>query len=126
MTKSMLGTAEKACVNTSKNRPQRRTKQEGRSGSQSEPSELVRVGPKLGRRNTSRLLSFLKSGEKPADKIFKEAEKQFGNAGAQIRDASDRLLLSKRQSKAKRVRVSYPEVTRESSETRIYLIPFGG
>src|ERR1700751_3215956 len=60
MTKSMLGITEKACVNTSRNRPQRRMKQEGRSGSQIEPSELVRPGRKLGRRNTICFLSSLK------------------------------------------------------------------
>jgi hypothetical protein len=49
--------------------------------------------------NVSRwLIKFLKSGEKPADEIFREAEKEFGNA---VRDvvwrASRNLLLWKRQ-----------------------------
>jgi len=46
---------------------------------------------------TSWLLEFLKSGEKPADEVFKEAEKKFGNAGDQVRRAFDTLGLTKRQ-----------------------------
>jgi hypothetical protein len=46
---------------------------------------------------TSWLLNFLKSGEKPAEEIFKEAERKFGNAGDQVRGAFDTLCLTKRQ-----------------------------
>jgi hypothetical protein len=46
---------------------------------------------------TSWLLEFLKSGEKSADEMFKEAEKKFGNAGDQVRRAFDTLGLTKRQ-----------------------------
>jgi len=46
---------------------------------------------------TSWLLEFLKSGEKPAEEVFKEAEKKFGNAEAQVRGAFETLCLTKRQ-----------------------------
>lgn len=51
----------------------------------------------LARNVTSWLLEFLKSGEKPADEVFKEAEKKFGNAGDQVQSAFDTLGLTKRQ-----------------------------
>lgn len=37
------------------------------------------------------LIKFLKDGEKPANKIFKEAEKKFGDASDAVREASDSL-----------------------------------
>ena len=43
------------------------------------------------------LIKFLKDGEKPADEIFKEAEKKFDDAGDAVREASDSLGVSKRQ-----------------------------
>jgi hypothetical protein len=52
---------------------------------------------KFARNVTSWLLEFLKSGEKPADEVFKEAEKKFGNAGNQVQGAFDTLGLTKRQ-----------------------------
>ena len=43
------------------------------------------------------LIQFLKHGEKPADEIFKEAEKKFGDADDAVREASYSLGLAKRQ-----------------------------
>lgn len=43
------------------------------------------------------LIEFLKDGEKPADEIFKEAEKKFGDAGDAVHEPSDSLGLLKRQ-----------------------------
>jgi hypothetical protein len=43
------------------------------------------------------LIKFLKDGEKPADEIFKEAEKKFGDARDAVREASNSLGVSKRQ-----------------------------
>jgi hypothetical protein len=45
------------------------------------------------------LIKFLKDGEKPADEIFKEAEKKFGDAADAVREASYSLCLSKRYEK---------------------------
>ena len=43
------------------------------------------------------LIKFLKDGEKPADEMFKEAEKKFSDAGDAVREAADSLGVSKRQ-----------------------------
>ena len=52
------------------------------------------------------LIKFLREGEKPADEVFKEAEKRFGDAGDAVREASDSLGVSKRQWRSRRCRSS--------------------
>ena len=67
-------------------------------GPEWEPWELVNDDEVRLERNVTRwLLELLKSGEKPADDVFKEAEKKFGNAEYQVRRASDKLCVMKRQ-----------------------------
>jgi hypothetical protein len=67
-------------------------------GPEWQPWELKSLDEVNFARNvTTWLLEFLKAGEKPADEVFKEAEKTFGNAGDQVRGAFDTLGLTKRQ-----------------------------